>query len=673
MPLQQCQVEGVRGWKWGRVGKCYVGSGARAKAVRQGRAIETSVAENKEQDNEAGQLLTTVVSGNYEPGNECSPNSVANDTTLNKELSDGPKNRRKSVGSDGSLSTDNRHSNQGCGCSGNTNNESGKADSRIGEGSVTATEGDKGIETNGTKDSAQRITNQRKRKRVSFANPLRLDPTRTTTLRRIFEQAVSARFLKLKGAILRLVVDEDAFGLRRTFNQEELSDERSIVLSGKQYKGTRGEMPGYAALIGAVEGPHINSSSDGTLYKGSDGEGVVTGEGSSRGSTRSKLRDNQTLNKELSDADRRIQPVERGDTGESGKRGKVTREDKGIMVSDRGAGESANKTRKDSSLGVQNRSVGWVENQRFAFQSTPQQVQAFNAWLQTQIQADIITTTAAQAENAYWTKYVQQGYEKGVGRAFDDANVARRAQAGGSQQLGFIEGTREQFLQSAFAQPVAIDKVKILAGRVFTELNNVTTSMATTMSRTLVDGLARGDNPRKIARDLNKAVGIGRTRSRAIAQTEIIRAHAEGQLDAMEQMGMEKVGVRVEWSAAGDDRTCPRCLDLDGVVLKLKEARGIIPRHVNCRCTFIPANVGESTEDQIRGKANIQKAISDSIRVDIPKGRVIKGVGRRYKDPETGLFTSTTKRTLAQQKKISKWPGADLRVAKKRPKGLAND
>ena len=54
---------------------------------------------------------------------------------------------------------------------------------------------------------------------------------------------------------------------------------------------------------------------------------------------------------------------------------------------------------------------------------------------------------------------------------------------------------------------------------------------------------------------------------------------------------------------------------MEGVVLKLSEATGMIPRHPNCRCSFIPANVGESREGQTRGKAKIERAIDVSARL----------------------------------------------------------
>lgn len=42
MPVMRCQKNGKPGYKWGKTGTCYTGRGAKAKARRQGRAIEAS-------------------------------------------------------------------------------------------------------------------------------------------------------------------------------------------------------------------------------------------------------------------------------------------------------------------------------------------------------------------------------------------------------------------------------------------------------------------------------------------------------------------------------------------------------------------------------------------------------------------------------------------------------
>lgn len=247
-------------------------------------------------------------------------------------------------------------------------------------------------------------------------------------------------------------------------------------------------------------------------------------------------------------------------------------------------------------------------NTRFSFQSTPDQVKAFQSWLKQQFSA----TVNGLSEQQLWQRYVEEGFKKGQGRAFEDVKRPDKVRADTKEKLSFYEGTKGEFLKSAFGRPESVDKVKLLAGRAFDELEGISNDMSLRMSRTLTDGLVQGKNPRDIAKDLVDEVDIGETRALTVARTEIIRAHAEGQLEAMDQLGVEQVGVAVEWSTAGDDRVCAECEPLEGVVLKLEEARGMLPRHPNCRCAWIPANVGEDGEEQKATKGEITSAIKAS-------------------------------------------------------------
>lgn len=47
MPLQRCTINGKKGWRWGKHGKCYTGPNARSRALRQARAIKASQARNQ--------------------------------------------------------------------------------------------------------------------------------------------------------------------------------------------------------------------------------------------------------------------------------------------------------------------------------------------------------------------------------------------------------------------------------------------------------------------------------------------------------------------------------------------------------------------------------------------------------------------------------------------------
>lgn len=233
---------------------------------------------------------------------------------------------------------------------------------------------------------------------------------------------------------------------------------------------------------------------------------------------------------------------------------------------------------EEDAFGLRPRPNPFAFNQRWAFQTDDVKLDSFKVWFQTRIDADILETVpgAVAAPTEPWTAtYVTSAYRKGVVRAYTDTHAESLA---GS--LDFYAGSKAQFLTEAFTSPTAVSKLRLLNTRAFDQLKGVTEAMGQEMSRILSDGLVAGHHPTKIARELNKSITtITRKRALTIARTETIHAHAEGQLDAFERLGMEDVVVFSEFSTAGDDLVCPLCLPLEGTIYKIKEARGLITRH----------------------------------------------------------------------------------------------
>lgn len=292
-------------------------------------------------------------------------------------------------------------------------------------------------------------------------------------------------------------------------------------------------------------------------------------------------------------------------------------------------------------LGIQLGDVEVTTNARYSFQTTAEQVRSFSREIAGQIER-LILGAPEDEERAWWTKFITQGFKQGAGRVFDD--VKKRASSYLKQSMDFFNGTREEFFRQSFARPETVEKIQLLAGRNFTELKGVTDQMANVMSRTLTEGLSQGENPRVLAKKLRDQISdISERRAETIARTEIIRAHAEGQLQAFESLGIEEIRVAVEWSTAGDSQVCSLCSALEGIVVKVSEAKGLLPRHPDCRCAFIPANVGEPTEEQLKSRSRIQQAVARSISLERKKG------------------------TIAEKRAKSRWVGAGLSVSKKRP------
>ena len=243
-----------------------------------------------------------------------------------------------------------------------------------------------------------------------------------------------------------------------------------------------------------------------------------------------------------------------------------------------------------------------IERQAWRFQTDAQKVRSYRRWLQGEIDAGILTVDGLG--NPWTNTYVQSAHRKGFARSYGEVKKL---------EGGFFTGTKDQFLQEAFNAPVIQSKLELIYTRTFSGLQDITTSMSQQMSRILVDGLSAGQGPTVIARQLrNNLAKINRTRSLVLARTEVIHAHAEGQLDSFERLDVDEVDVFAEWSTAGDDLVCPLCAPLEGAIMTIKEARGTLPRHPNCRCAWKPA------EKQKGRRKKTQAKIDDSIQAERP-------------------------------------------------------
>ncbi len=280
--------------------------------------------------------------------------------------------------------------------------------------------------------------------------------------------------------------------------------------------------------------------------------------------------------------------------------------------------------------------------QVWRFQTNDQKLRSFKRWFQQQIDENILTVDVKG--NPWSAKYVNSAYRKGAVSGYVKVNKKKKKL---DESPDFLRGTKAQFLRSSFAQPERLSKIQFLYTRSFDELEGITKAMSQQVGRRLADGLAQGKGIRTIARDLSNTItGITKKRALVLARTEIIAAHAEGSLDTFEELGVEGVSVLAEWSTAGDDLVCPLCLPLEGAIMTIKEARGLIPRHPNCRCAWIPADVGEKNKAAIRrAVAGTGKKVDKSLKAELPKKTRAK-----KKVPQT----------VKEAKKRSTWAGKEV-------------
>jgi SPP1 gp7 family putative phage head morphogenesis protein len=262
-----------------------------------------------------------------------------------------------------------------------------------------------------------------------------------------------------------------------------------------------------------------------------------------------------------------------------------------------------------------------VVNDRWQFLTDKGKVEAFQGWLKTLVDTELLSTGNNEAP---WTdKYVASAYKQGLKRGYIESKPHLR------RPSNITEGTVAQFLDDSFGSSESIKKLELLGTRAFTNLKGVSAAMDQQLSNVLVQGLAEGKAPGAIAKMMTDQIdGLSRGRAATIARTEIIHAHAEGQLDGFAEAGLNEVIVMAEWATAEDAKVCSRCAPLQGVIFTIEEARGLLPRHPNCRCAWLPAAVGEDTTGQVWG--NRQTAILESVKAEtgLDDGKAAKAASR---------------------------------------------
>lgn len=98
----------------------------------------------------------------------------------------------------------------------------------------------------------------------------------------------------------------------------------------------------------------------------------------------------------------------------------------------------------------------------------------------------------------------------------------------------------------------------------------------------LLQGVAKGWNPRKIAKMMAGTLGGALSDAMRIARTEQLRAYREASRSTYKESGVVRQYKRM---AAQDTNTCIACLALDGTVYSVEEP---LEDHPNGRCAMVP-------------------------------------------------------------------------------------
>ena len=193
-----------------------------------------------------------------------------------------------------------------------------------------------------------------------------------------------------------------------------------------------------------------------------------------------------------------------------------------------------------------------------------------------------------QDELATYTTYAERTIESGQ-QAMASAGVRQASQAIAAQ------------VSTSFNRlPVAAVEHMVGLTGAGTPLNSLLVQSwplsAQGLTTALVEGVALGYNPRKVARNMAEGMTGTLNRMMTIARTEQLRVYRESSLASYKTSGIVTGYRRL---CAHDRRTCAACIMDEGHVYDLDEE---MPEHPNGRCAMIPVVAGAPPVEWLKGE-----------------------------------------------------------------------
>jgi SPP1 gp7 family putative phage head morphogenesis protein len=196
-----------------------------------------------------------------------------------------------------------------------------------------------------------------------------------------------------------------------------------------------------------------------------------------------------------------------------------------------------------------------------------------------QLISDLVEHTDAFLASA--ARIITAGQDAAVHAAVEDGRRLARAALGPAPKSVLVQVATSWDRLAAPALDYLIGRASD-RGPLGSLLNEIAPLAREKVEHTLLYGVAAGKNPRAMAREVQAAAQITRTRALVIARTEIVGAHREAAAPVWRQTGVVQ---KWTWSCAKDRRTCAACWAMDGTEHDLGEPMG---SHPQCRCAKVP-------------------------------------------------------------------------------------
>ncbi|WP_350024775.1 phage minor head protein [Providencia rettgeri] len=220
-----------------------------------------------------------------------------------------------------------------------------------------------------------------------------------------------------------------------------------------------------------------------------------------------------------------------------------------------------------------------------------------------EIMVDEVLLQGGEFNNFFFNEYVSTAYERGTAQEY--TNLAQQSTA--------YAATQQSVATVLLSEPYQL-RMALVRARVFEEMKGLSAQVKADMARILTDGIARGLNPREVARNLNEQSGIEIRRANRVARTEITTALRRARMDeadeASEVLNLETRQVHI---SALSPTTRPNHASRHGKIFTTDEQRdwwAVDGNSINCKCstvTILTDKEGRPYNDTLLNKLKEEK------------------------------------------------------------------
>ncbi|HEM8278585.1 TPA: phage minor head protein [Providencia stuartii] len=220
-----------------------------------------------------------------------------------------------------------------------------------------------------------------------------------------------------------------------------------------------------------------------------------------------------------------------------------------------------------------------------------------------ELMVDEVLLQGGEFNNFFFNEYVSTAYERGTAQEY--ANLA--------QQSTVYAATQQSVATILLSEPYQL-RMALVRARVFEEMKGLSAQVKADMARILTDGIARGLNPREVARNLNEQSGIEIRRANRVARTEITTALRRARMDEADEVSeVLNLETRQVHISALSPTTRPNHASRHGKIFTTDEQRDWWARDgnsINCKCstvTILTDKEGRPYNDTLLNKLKEEK------------------------------------------------------------------